>query len=310
MLISVVVCTYNPADDVLARALDAILSQDLDRAAWELLVVDNNSSPPVSTRPRFADRGVRMVVEPQQGLSKARECGLSHTQGSILVFVDDDNLLAPDYLRQVSAIFTDPKIGVVSGAIEPEYRKQPPPWITHFENMLAVRRLEIDDAHLADAPPYNEHFAIGAGMAVRREVIEGYYRSIAEGSAYVPGRVGTQLSSSEDVDLDFYAISKGYRVGTVGALALRHVIPADRTTVDYFSRLAVASVRSAAEVNAKWSPTFGGNVIELFGTSRRELRIKCALAAPLRFNPKFRIRYHFYRSVLDALDGHSASRRP
>lgn len=302
MLISVVVCTYNPTDDVLARALDAILSQDLDRAAWELIVVDNNSNPAVNSRPCITDRGVRIVTEKEQGLSKARECGLNHAEGSILVFVDDDNLLAPNYLTKVSEIFADPTIGVVSGTITPEYDEQPPAWIANFENMLAVRRPPNEGTYLADAPPYNEHFAIGAGMAVRRDVIEGYYRSIAEGSAYVSGRVGTQLSSSEDVDLDFFAISKGYRVGTVGSLKLRHVIPANRTTVDYISRLAVASVRSAAEVNAKWSPTFGGNVIELFSTPRRNLRLKCALAAPLRFDPKFRVRYHFYKATLDALD--------
>ncbi|WP_319434995.1 glycosyltransferase [Mycobacterium sp. RTGN5] len=302
MLISVVVCTYNPADDVLARALDAILSQDLDPATWELLVVDNNSNLPVSGRPYIADGDIRVVSEPEQGLSKARECGLTNTRGSILVFVDDDNMLAPDYLSKVSRIFADPTIGVVSGAILPEYDEQPPAWLATFENMLAIRRLPTEGTYLTDRPPYNEHFAIGAGMAVRRDVIEGYYRSIAEGSAYVSGRVGTQLSSSEDIDLDFFAISNGYRVGTVGSLKLRHVIPADRTTVDYISRLAVASVRSAAEVNAKWSAIFGGDVIELFSTPKRQLRIKCALTALLRHSPKFAIRYHFLKTTLEELD--------
>jgi len=302
LLISVVVCTYNPTDDVLTRALDAILSQDLDPAMWELLVVDNNSNLPVGGRPYIADRGVRVVSEPEQGLSKARECGVTNTRGSILVFVDDDNILAPDYLTKVSSIFADPTIGVVSGAILPEYEEQPPAWVAEFEGMLAVRRLSNEEAHLTDTPLYSECFAIGAGMAVRREVIEGYYRSIAEGSTYVSGRVGAQLSSSEDVDLDFFAISQGYRIGTVGSLKLRHVIPADRTTVDYISRLAVASVRSAAEVNAKWSAAFGGNVIPLFGTPKPRLRVKCALSAVLRRNPKFGIRYHFNKTVLDVLD--------
>ena len=149
---------------------------------------------------------------------------------------------------------------------------------------------------------YTDHFAVGAGMAVRRDVIEDYYQSIVEGGAYVSGRVGTQLSSAEDVDLDFFALSSGYRVGTVGSLRLCHVIPADRTTVDYFSRLMVASTKSAAEVNAKWSTVFGGNVIAFFNISKRELRAKYWLSALLQFNPKFRIRYHFYRTILDEVN--------
>jgi glycosyltransferase involved in cell wall biosynthesis len=281
--------------------LDAILSQDLDRGAWELIVVDNNSDPAVSSRPYITERGVHVVVEAEQGLSKARECGLRHSRGSILVFVDDDNLLASNYLTEVNAIFSDPSVGVVSGAIEPEYDKQPAPWIAHFENMFAVRRIPADEAYFTDEPRYTDHFAVGAGMAVRREIVEDYYRSIAEGSAYVSGRVGTQLSSAEDVDLDFFAISRGYRIGSVGRLRLRHVIPPDRTTIEYLSRLAVAQTKSAAEVNAKWSPQFGGDVIPSFSSSKMRLRVKCLLSAVLRFDPKFRIRRHFYQATLNQL---------
>jgi glycosyltransferase involved in cell wall biosynthesis len=302
MLISVVVCTYNPADQLLARALDAILLQDFDIAEWELLLVDNNSNPPVSERPWIRDRNVRVVTESEQGLSKARECGLRTARGSILVFVDDDNLLAPDYLRNVNAIFRNPKIGVASGAIEPEYEKQPEPWFIPFEPMLAIRRFDTEWSYFTNIPLFNSYFAIGAGMAVRREVIEGYYRSISEGDAYLPGRVGSDLSSAEDIDLDFFAISKGYLIGSVGSLKLRHVIPAARTTPDYVTRLAIASTRSAAELNAKWSRTFNGDVIGLFSTSRRRVRVKRFLSGLLRFNPKFKVRYYINKTLEDLLD--------
>lgn len=301
-MISVVVCTYNPSDDVLVRVLDAIREQDLDQSAWELIVVDNNSHPPVSTRPCIAARGVRVITESEQGLSKARECGLRNSRGSILVFVDDDNVLAADYLSQVAAIFTDPTIGVVSGAVEPEYEQEPAAWVAHYENMLAVRHLPVDGVYLTDTPPYTDYFAIGAGMAVRREIIESYYRSIAEGSTYIPGRVGTELSSTEDVDLDFYAISQGYRVGVIGSLKLRHVISADRTTVEYISRLAVAATRSAAVVNSKWSAAFGRNVVDIFDIPKQKVLAKYAISSLLRFNPRFRVRYHLNKTLLDELN--------
>jgi glycosyltransferase involved in cell wall biosynthesis len=302
VLISVVVCTYNPTDQLLTRVLDAILAQDFNNAEWELLLVDNNSNPPVSERHSIMDRNIRVVTESEQGLSKARECGLRNTRGSIIVFVDDDNVLASDYLRAVSAVFTNPKIAVVSGAIEPEYEIQPDPWFIPFESMLAIRRFNTEWSHLTNTPLFNSYFAIGAGMAVRREVIEDYYRSITEGGVYLPGRVGSDLSSSEDIDLDFFAISKGYLIGSVGSLKLRHVIPAARTTPDYITRLAIASTRSAAELNAKWSRTFNGDVIGLFSTSRRQVRVKRFLSGLLRFNPKFRVRYYINKTLEDLLD--------
>jgi glycosyltransferase involved in cell wall biosynthesis len=299
MLISVVLCTYNPVDAVLSRAIDAIISQDLDRSAWEFLVVDNNSSPPVSARPCITDSGVRVVLEPRQGLAAARECGVNNTTGSVLVFVDDDNLIAPDYLVNVSNIFTDPKVGVVSGTVVPEYEAQPPAWFHEFEIMLAVRRPPTEAAYLTTIPSHNDYFPIGAGMSVRREVIESYYQSIAEGDVYVPGRVGSQLSSGEDIDLDFFALDQGFLIGTVGALKLRHVIPPDRTTADYISRLAVASTRSAAVVNAKWSPIFGTDVFDVFHSSRRRNRIKCVAAGLLSWSPRFRVRYHFFKTLAE-----------
>lgn len=302
MLISIVLCTYNPDDELLARALDSVLAQDLGRDTWEFVVVDNNSQPAVSARRCVTDRGIRIVTESTQGLSAARECGVRSTQGSILVFVDDDNLIAPDYLRNVDATFADQRIGVVSGAIAPEYEKLPGAWFTDFESMLAVRRTPTDRAYLTSIPLFNDYFPVGAGMAVRRDVIRSYYRSIAEGAAYLPGRVGSDLTSGEDTDIAFFAISRGYLVGTIGSLKLRHVIPAARTTPDYISRLAVASTRSAAEVNTKWSGTFGGDVFESFRIPRRQIRLRYAIAAFLSWSPRFRVRYHFFKTLLETSD--------
>lgn len=297
--ISVVVCTYNPKDEVLARVLDGILSQDLESAAWELLVVDNNSSPAVNSRTTIRDRNVRVEVEPRQGLSAARECGVRNTRGGIIVFVDDDNLISANYLTRVSDVFRDARIGVISGAIAPEYEQSPAAWFKSFETMLAVRRPPTEETYLTNIPLFNDYFPIGAGMAVRREVIVAYYQSIADGSAYVSGRVGTQLSSAEDIDLDFFAISEGYLIGTAGCLKSRHVIPAERTTPEYICRLAVGSCRSAAEVNEKWADRFGADVIDSFAVSRRKLRLKVIVAALLSWNAAYRVRYHSLKTLLE-----------
>lgn len=293
-----VLCTYNPADDVIARVIDAILAQDLDARSWELLVVDNNSSPAVSSRPLLRGRDIRVEIEPRQGLSAAREFGVGRTKGEIIVFVDDDNIISSNYLSTVSTIFEDSGIGVISGAILPEYERVPGAWFKYVEGRLAIRRPPTEGLYLTNIPLFNEYFPIGAGMAVRREVMVAYFQSIADGSAYIPGRLGSELSSSEDLDIDFFAISKGYLVGTAGSLKLLHIIPAERTSSAYISRLAIGSAKSAVEVNSKWAARFGGDVFEWFHISRRKLRLQCLFAACLSWNPRYKVRYHSLRTFL------------
>jgi glycosyltransferase involved in cell wall biosynthesis len=297
MFISVVICTYNPNEKTLARALDSILSQDLNREEWELLLIDNNSTEPVRMLDSVARRQVRVEFEGRQGLSAARHCGLKNSRGDVIVYVDDDNVLENDYLRNVKAIFSAPGIGIVSGTIIPEYEKKPADWFSEFESMLAIRRPTSERPYLTNIPFFSEHFPIGAGMAVRREIIENYYIALANGSAYIAGRVGAQLSSAEDIDLDFYAISEGFFVGTVGSLKMKHIIPAARLKLDYLSRLASASTISSAEVNRKWKHVFGADVFSFFLLKQRGISFRLIISAVLYWIPKYRIRYHFYKTL-------------
>jgi glycosyltransferase involved in cell wall biosynthesis len=302
MHISVILCTYNPNESYLSRSLDAILNQDLNQEDWELLVVDNNSTIPVKDRYFVQQRRVRIEFEGRQGLSAARECGIKYTRGEILVFVDDDNILAPDYLRKVKDVFETPNIGIVSGEITPEYEREPADWFKEWEGILAIRRPLGEKTYFTNIPLFNEHFPIGAGMAVRRDVIEDYYEAIANGSAYISGRKGTDLSSAEDIDLDFFAISQGFLIGTVGALKMKHIIPAGRTTIDYISRLAIASTKSAGEVNKKWRETFGTNVFSFLSISPKEVRLRCIITYFLCWIPKYKIRHVFFKTVKDLVN--------
>src|SRR4051812_13916859 len=106
-MISVVICTYNPKLAYLNRAIDAVLNQDLSPGEWEFVVVDNNSSPPISGRSVARSGEFRIVTEPRQGLSAARERGVNSTRGDILVFFDDDNVPHRGYLSAVRELLSD-----------------------------------------------------------------------------------------------------------------------------------------------------------------------------------------------------------
>src|SRR5580658_7466146 len=103
--ISVIICAHNPRRDYLSRALDALKAQSLPREQWELLLIDNASKEPLANSLDLSwHRGGRHVLEKELGLTPARLRGIREASGEVLVFVDDDNVLAPDYLDHALGI--------------------------------------------------------------------------------------------------------------------------------------------------------------------------------------------------------------
>src|SRR5438477_5088662 len=124
MDLSVIVCSHNPRPDYLRRVLHSLEAQTLPRSKWELLLVDNASSErladtwDLSWHSRHAH-----VREDELGLTPARLRGTAEASGELLAFVDDDNILAPDYLERAFALVgAYPYLGVVgAGVLAPEF---------------------------------------------------------------------------------------------------------------------------------------------------------------------------------------------
>src|SRR5437868_4500090 len=82
----------------LTRVLTAILCSELDRDAYEVIVVDDASgdgSPELASR--YADMVVRLTGR-SCGPAYARNRGAELAQGEILGFVDADAMISPDTL--------------------------------------------------------------------------------------------------------------------------------------------------------------------------------------------------------------------
>src|ERR1700747_34864 len=122
--VSVILCTHNPRHDYLSRVLASLREQTLPAEQWEFLVVDNHSKQPlaeiwdISWHPHG-----RHIREDELGLTAARLRGIRESSGGLLVFVDDDNVLAPDFLDRAKAISARcPNLGVFgAGILEPEF---------------------------------------------------------------------------------------------------------------------------------------------------------------------------------------------
>src|SRR5262245_65720307 len=123
LCISVLISTHNPNMDRLERTLKGIAEQTLNSEYWELVIVDNASTTPLSVDGLAWTRGARRVIrEERLGLAYGRLAGIRNSTGALLVFVDDDNVLTPGYLENATKIFSRVKaLGVAGGIVEPDW---------------------------------------------------------------------------------------------------------------------------------------------------------------------------------------------
>src|SRR5262249_46007012 len=112
--LSVIICTHNPRKDYLRRVLEALRKQNLCTERWELLLVDNASDVCVSEEWDLSwHPEARHMLEAELGLASARRRGIREATSDLLVFVDDDNVLDPDYLSEAIRVKNEwPMLGV------------------------------------------------------------------------------------------------------------------------------------------------------------------------------------------------------
>jgi glycosyltransferase involved in cell wall biosynthesis len=103
VIATVIICTHNPRADYLQRCLDALCAQTLPRHRWERLVVDNQSQEPliIDLSWHFS---ARLVREDELGLTPARLRAIRESAGDILIFVDDDNVLDPNFVEMALGV--------------------------------------------------------------------------------------------------------------------------------------------------------------------------------------------------------------
>lgn len=243
--ISVVICTHNPRADYFARTLEALRTQTLPLAEWELLIIDNASAQPVDAALAAWHPASRVVREEELGLTAARRRAVATASAETLVFVDDDNVLASDYLEQASRISREwPMLGLWGcGEFTPEWETPPPDEFKPYLAYLAVGRRERDawSNHSFDY----QAMPAGAGLCVRAPIARHYGEQVAADPRRLRlGRKGGSLGACEDFDLGLTANAMGFGTGVFTALRLTHLMPAGRVKEEYLLRLAEGHAKS------------------------------------------------------------------
>ena len=100
VVFSIVIPAFNE-ENYLGNTLDSLRSgmSEISDLKWEIIVVDNNSSD--KTAEVATAKGARVVFEPINQISKARNTGAKLAKGEYLIFIDADTQVSPELLGLV-----------------------------------------------------------------------------------------------------------------------------------------------------------------------------------------------------------------
>lgn len=233
--LSLIIATYNRAEQLMVT-LDSVARQTLSADRWECIVVDNNSKDDTRQRVEaFAAEHsqLNMVyhLEPNQGLSYARNAGIAKAQGDIIAFVDDDERIVPEFVEAYVELF-DSKADAMSagGKIVAEYPTGRPEWMSRYTEQPIANPMDFG----SEVKLFPKRRIPGGGnMAMRRSVFE-------EVGVFNPnlGRTGGRLIGGEESELFERMAERGMACYYVPRAVMYHIIPESKLQPDYFERLS------------------------------------------------------------------------
>jgi glycosyltransferase involved in cell wall biosynthesis len=207
-LVTALVCTRNRADAI----LDSIRSLlDSGGREIEVLIVDQSDGPETeqALQPLIADQRLRHVRSTTRGKGAALNQGLRMARGQIVVCTDDDCVAPPGWVGGMADILESQPTAAVAfcNVIAPPYDPQTgyvPSYVRQESRLLRTIRATIAG------------HGLGAGMAVRREVIlklGGFDEALGPGSRF---------GSGDDWDITARVLLHGWHVYESADLSILH----------------------------------------------------------------------------------------
>lgn len=231
--ISVVICTYN-RDKFIGESLNCLAKQDLSPGAFEIIVVDNNSTDnTASIVKKFIEAhpglNIRYVSETNKGLSFARNRGIEEAKGPVITYIDDDAEATPGFLQSiVNFMQADQTIAGVGGKVIPKYSEsEEPKWMSKYLNGFVG---------LMDYGPVPKRFdntmkyPAGCNMTYTKDIL------------LRAGGFNNQLTFRSDDKYIFYQVTKlSDKIYYLPQAMLYHNIDNDRLSFINFKKLFLKS---------------------------------------------------------------------
>jgi glycosyltransferase involved in cell wall biosynthesis len=246
MQLSVIIATRNRMHampgclDSIAASLAAAGLRDA-----EIVVVDNGSADDTAAAVVLAwarDRGISLqaVAERKPGLSHARNRGVRHAQGRLLLFTDDDCRLEPGYIGQLLAydaadaglVLRGGRVVLGNGSDLPltvtpatrkTWSKASPPRHENIGTFILGCNMTMRRALFDRVGPFDERFGGGSAPIQCGEDHEYIFRAYCKGVtiATVPDMTVFHFHGRQSVD-DGYRLMRNYMTGS-GAIYAKYL---------------------------------------------------------------------------------------
>lgn len=205
--VSLIIPTFG-RHEVLAQTVNYVFLQDY--VNFEIILVDQTSAiwPDLESVRKRAPIEFRYIRLRVPNLPAARNEGIAHSDGSIVIFIDDDVEIPLDYIRNhVSVHLSDRSVGGVTGPIlsPSEYR------IHELRHKTSARgNLGVRESHTGTEVLWMS----GCNMSYKREALiaAGLFDEKFSGSAW-----------AEDFDMSLRIGAEGYRIVQDSRVRLSHL---------------------------------------------------------------------------------------
>ncbi len=250
--LDVFICTHNPKPKIFSLVLQAIANQTLDKSVYKVWIIDNASYPAIqnSSLTPLTQSGVEFEIlrEPKLGIIFARTLAMRSGNSDIILFVDDDNELSPNYLETALNIMQNhTEIGMCGGKLLLPQNYTYPSWTELILPYLAIK--DAGEESISGFCENNYDWKIWepptAGSAIRRSITPILF-TIQEKipKSLILSRRGRGLLSCEDSLIAYSVYQSGLECSYQPTLQLNHHIHSGRFKFIYLLRLMFGYGRS------------------------------------------------------------------
>ena len=236
---SIIICSYNPNDEIFNRLINAVENLDTSELQFEVIIIDNNSSLSLASREYVSDFLKRqpnacVIFETNPGLTSARIAGIKQAKYDWLIFFDDDNEPDSNYLKKSQdSINQYPKVGAWGpGEVNVEYQNNNlPNW--YYNRKEIFQGILLKEISIGNKQEWSICYPNGTGLILKIEIANEYIRMVETKAITLTDRIGKSLSSGGDTQMVLLALKNGYFAGLNPQLKLNHLISVKKTKTIY-----------------------------------------------------------------------------
>jgi succinoglycan biosynthesis protein ExoM len=252
-LVSVCVCTFR-RPHVGETILSVFEQQDLNGVPFEVVVCDDDpdrSAAPLFSRLCAVVPSLRYVVSGTGNVAMARNKCLNEARGSLIAFIDDDQVADPHWLSTLLRAQAAHRAHVVKGHVRGVYPPATPEWVraadpftrdygptgSRLRDGATGNVIFCRDLHTHHGLAFDPAFGTSGG-----EDLDFFRRATARGALMISCR-----EAVVDEIVPPYRVGRGYladkalRIGETAGRSSRHGALSRARTLDEFAR-ALAGV--------------------------------------------------------------------